>query len=105
MKDHVGRKPLSGQGLLDEIFRNLTCERVRFTSHAIDRLKSRRVSRREVYQILKEGSHESDKDSYKEHFLAWNYSILGRTIDGRKVRVIVSFENLNVVIITVVVLW
>lgn len=44
----------------------------------------------------------STKDSWDYVFKTWNYSIKGKTIDTEPCRVIVSFEENGLLIITVI---
>lgn len=55
-----------------------------------------------MYVLTKSGWHEKRKDSYSEEFKAWNYAIRGSTIDEREIRVIVSFDDSGLLIITVI---
>lgn len=64
-------------------------------------MAKRKTKRQEVKQVLKSGHHEKNKDQFDEEFLDWNYSIKGKTIDKRNLRVIISFEK-SMLIITVI---
>lgn len=70
--------------------------------HAKQRLDQREVSDPEVRYILTTGYHEAKKDEYKEEHHAWNYSIRGKTVDDRKLRIAVSFDKNDLLIITVI---
>jgi hypothetical protein len=74
----------------------------RFSAHANERLQQREVTRLEVKQALKRGYHEKRKDSFDEQYQCWNYSIRGKTLDQRVLRVVVSFNEANMLIITVI---
>ena len=39
------------------------------------------------------GRHEKSKDQFDEAFKTWNYAVRGETIDGKDLRVIVSFDH------------
>lgn len=54
--------------------------------------------------VLRRGWHEKRKDVFDAHYLAWNYAIRGKTADGRQLRVVVSFENKDLLIITAIAL-
>lgn len=75
-----------------------------FTNHALLRSRQRGVNKFQVLRIL--GSHlkfhESRKDSFNDESKAWNYAIRGTTIDGDDIRVIVSFDESNMLVITVI---
>jgi len=52
--------------------------------------------------LPKSGWHEKRKDAYSEVFKSWNYAIRGKTIDERELRVVVSFDEDGLLIITVI---
>ena len=75
-----------------------------FTHHAKKRTKQRvNVSELQVIRILRSKSkyHESQKDRFNEEKQAWNYSIRGKSVDSEDIRVILSFDKNNMLIITV----
>lgn len=72
------------------------------TRHATDRRFERRITRPEILYVLKNGRNEKSKDQYQDRYKAWNYAIRGKTIDKRDVRVIVSFDENNMLIITAI---
>lgn len=78
-----------------------------FKIHARQRLKDRNVTDLEVLDILegKKGrkrKRNKSKDKYEEGFLDWNYCIEGCNLEGIKIRIIVSFEEKLMPIITVI---
>lgn len=76
-----------------------------FTAHAKVRSKQRKnVDEFQVVRILRSKSkyHEPKKDTYSDDFETWNYSIRGSTVDDEDVRVILSFDESNMLIITVI---
>ena len=74
----------------------------RYSKHANDRLQSREVTRQEVRQVLTTGYHEKRKDVFDEQYGSWHYSIRGKSIDGRSLRIVVSFDARNMIVITVI---
>ena len=60
------------------------------------------MTRLEVKQVLRAGHHEKRKDEFKEDHQAWSYSIRGKTIDKKELRVAVTFDKNNMLIITVI---
>jgi hypothetical protein len=72
------------------------------TRHAFDRQNERQISRPEVLYVLKNGHHEKRKDKFDEAYHSWNYSVRGKTVDRRELRVIVSFDELGMLIITAI---
>ena len=76
-----------------------------FTKHADLRARTRRnVSPFEILRILKSDSkyHEVKKDRFNEEFYTWNYSIRGETLDAESVRIVISFEADDLLVITVI---
>ena len=65
----------------------------RDTRHAGERRAERVIILPEIYQIVEGGFREPSKDEFKEEWQAWNYAIRGKTIDGRRLRVAVSFDE------------
>jgi len=61
-----------------------------------------RVTRVEYLYILRHGFHEKAKGKFDLAYDAWNYAIRGKTVDRRNLRVIVSFDEENMLIITVI---
>ena len=69
--------------------------------HALERQEERQITRPEYEYVLLNGYHEKSKDEFKSEYNAWNYSIRGKTLDERELRVIVSFEG-QMLVITVI---
>jgi hypothetical protein len=88
--------------LLDKIAECLDKGQYRFTSHAFDRGKERFLSLPNVLEVLSNGYHEKAKDTWDKTFKAWNYAIRGNTINNVPCRIIVSFEDCGLLIITVI---
>ena len=78
--------------------------RYRDTSHALTRKKDRKINLPDIRYVLLNGFHEERKDTYREEFECWNYAIRGKTIIGREIRVIVSFNQYGMMIITAMVI-
>lgn len=73
----------------------------RDTRHASQRKAERQISLLEIIQVIQRGFHEPAKDEFKEEWQAWNYAIRGKTLDNRELRVAVSFdEEQSLLIIT-----
>ncbi len=74
----------------------------RFSQHAVDRGKERSVPLPDIIEVLRNGHHEKRKDTWDTIFNSWNYAIQGKTVDQNTCRIIVSFEDNGLLIITVV---
>jgi hypothetical protein len=73
-----------------------------YSKHALDRQQEREITRPEVLQVLNGGYHEKAKDAYAEAFKAWNYAVRGKTLDGRELRIAVSFDDNGLLIVTAI---
>lgn len=72
------------------------------TRHAAERKKQRRITLPEVLTVLRNGYHEKRKDEYQEFYNAWTYAVRGKTVDGRQLRVCVSFDEPGMLLITTI---
>lgn len=70
----------------------LGLKRVRYTTHANERMGERNVIRAEVMQALSKGKHIPRQDRFSDAEQSWAYSIEGVTLDKRSLRIGVSFE-------------
>jgi hypothetical protein len=70
--------------------------------HAKVRLNQREVTIAEVKQVVEGGYRELKKDEFKKEHNAWNYSIRGKTVDKRSLRIAVSLDKSGLLIITVI---
>lgn len=72
------------------------------TRHSTERQNQREITRAEVLYILRRGFHEKKKDKFEARYQSWNYAVRGKTVDKRVLRIIVSFDESNMVIITAI---
>lgn len=77
-----------------------------FKKHARQRQIDRTISELEVLDILegkkKRNRHRNKlKDKFEEGREDWNYCIEGQNLDEKKIRIIISFEDNMIPIITV----
>jgi hypothetical protein len=97
------RHPEKHQNLMQLIKACVESGDYRDTTHAKDRKGGRNILRTEIEFVLKNGHHVPRKDQFDELFQAWNYAIEGSTVDRRKLRIIVSFNDVTkMLIITVI---
>jgi len=102
------KKPIkkTDKDLFDLLLRKIASREYAFLRHAKQRQKDRKITDLEVLDIL-EGTKGRDrhrnkaKDKYEKNKQDWNYCIEGENLDRDKIRVIISFENGLVPIITV----
>lgn len=74
----------------------------RFTKHALERKNERFVTLPDILEILHTGYHEKIKDQWDVAYKVWNYAIRGKDVDQEDIRVIVSFDQNGLLIITVI---
>ena len=96
------KSPDKRKDLLADIKNCLDSGRYLDTYHSAVRQGERLITRTEMVHVLRNGRHEKEKDRFDPRYSEWNYSICGRTIDARELRIIVSFEANNLLIITAV---
>lgn len=73
------------------------------TRHAELRKKQRKILTRDVVYILMNGFHEKKKDKFDAYYQSWNYAIRGKLkSEGREIRVIISFDEEGMLIITAI---
>ncbi len=87
------KHPPKHRDVLGEIQSCLESGRYLDTRHARKRREERVISLPEVLHVLRDGFHEKRKDKYEELYKAWSYSIRGKTVDNRRLRIVVSFES------------
>lgn len=74
----------------------------RITKHAAQQQKERSIDLIDILHVLKNGVHESEKTLATTHG-SWKYAIKGEIEDERTIRVIISLEAENdMIIITVI---
>lgn len=88
--------------LMEQISECLDAGRYFDTRHASERQSERAITRPEVFYVLRHGYHEKRKDKFEANYQAWNYAVRGKTIDKRELRIIVSFDERNMLIITAI---
>ena len=70
------------------------------TIHFQLRKLQRNIDFQDVLFVLLNGRHEARKDQYDESFQSWNYAIRGRSLDDEEIRVVISFDDEGLLIIT-----
>lgn len=73
----------------------LGSNKVRVLDHANRRMAQRNIIYYEVLQALSNGKYDPQRDRFSKDHQCWNYSIEGKTNDGRPIRVGISFETVG----------
>lgn len=95
-------KPEKEPNLLQKIKGAINSGQYRDAIHATERSIEREITRPEYLYVLKNGRHEKSKDKFKQEYNSWNYAIRGKTLDERELRVVISFEENGLLVITVI---
>jgi hypothetical protein len=72
------------------------------TTHATLRKSQRRISLAHIFYVVQYGYHEKQKDQYHPEHSDWTYSIRGKTIDEKDIRIAIAFDKDDMLIITVI---
>lgn len=73
------------------------------TRHATLRKRQRGILTRDIMFVLLNGYHEKKKDRYDTQYETWNYAVRGKLkAENRDIRVVVSFDDEGMLIITAI---
>jgi hypothetical protein len=87
--------------VLEKIRECIEQEKYMFTNHALDRVKERGIDIQTTVNVLLSGYEEKQKTKFDQEKDSWKYAIRGKTIDDFDVRIIVAFDENEMLIITV----
>lgn len=76
-------------------------EQYLFTNHALDRVTERGIDIQTVINVLLSGYEEKKKTTFDKEKKSWKYAIRGMTIDDVDVRIIIAFDEDEMLVITV----
>ena len=85
-------KPQKENNVISKMKQLLGTRKIRISSHANQRMSQRKVLYFEVLQALSSGRHDPKRDRFNMEFNSWDYSIEGKTIDSRELRIGIAFE-------------
>lgn len=95
-------RPKKIENVLEVIRNCLENDNFTMTTHALMRQSERKITIANVVHVLKTGYEEKKKTCFDENNNTWKYAIRGKTkIEELDVRVIVAFDELGMLIITV----
>ncbi len=95
-------RPPKISNLMAEIRKCLDTGKYLDTRHASERQTERHITRPEVIKVLRTGFHEKRKDQFKVEYQTWNYSVRGKTVDAKNLRVIISFDPSGMLLISAI---
>ena len=88
--------------LLKSVQEKFETGKLRYSVHADERMKERSIIRPEVEYVLKTGHHNKKKDQFNDTEKDWGYAIDGKTVDGRKLRIVVALVEPNLLVVTTI---
>ena len=84
--------------LRKEILKHLEQDRYRLTKHADEELEKDDLDLNDALHVLKNGKHNHKKTEFNNKHQTWHYAVEGITKDLKKVRVIITFVGLMLII-------
>lgn len=87
--------------LLEKIRECIEQEKYIFTNHALDRVQERGIDIQTTVNVLLNGYEEKKKTKFDVEKKSWKYAIRGITTDDLDIRVIVAFDEEEMLVITV----
>ena len=102
LKLKKSNRPPQVENLLRKIHECISEGNYTETIHSVTRGKQRLINLPQTLYVLRNGWHEKQKTTFDESFNTWKYAIRGKTVDGIDVRVVLAFDENNMVIITVI---
>lgn len=70
--------------------------------HFIEKIEERNVNFLDALYVLQNGHHEKKKTCFHEISNKWRYAIRGKTTDTVEIRVAITFDDNDMIIITVI---
>jgi hypothetical protein len=94
--------PPKAERLLERIAEAVKAGRYVVSDHAYERSRDRLVPIPHVEHVLLHGFHEARKDQFNVDYNAWRYAIRGKSPDRVPVRVVVTFAEDGLLVVTVI---
>lgn len=94
------KKPAQIDNLFQKIQECIENGKYILSEHAIIRMKERDIDLTDTLYLFKYGYHEKKKTSFDDIFQTWKYAIRGKTIDELDVRIIISFDKNDMIVIS-----
>lgn len=79
--------------VLGKMKKLLGLNKTRFHPHANERMAQRSIIFYEVLQALSNGKYVPERDRFSIDYESWQYTIEGKTTDGKELRIGISFEE------------
>ena len=95
------KSPEKLPNVLEKIREAIELENYVFTNHALDRVKERGIDIQTTVNVLLSGYEEKQKTKFDKEKDSWKYAIPGVTTEEEDVRVIVAFDEDEMLVVTV----
>ena len=95
------KRPEKLTNVLKKIRECIELERYIFTNHALDRVLERGIDIQTTVYVLLNGYEEKMKTKFDKERNSWKYAIRGLTLDNLDVRVIIGFDEDDMLVVTV----
>jgi hypothetical protein len=86
--------------VMAEVARHVNRGTLLFTGHAIESMEIDNIEQDDVLHALRNGARAERHDEYSSTYSTWNYSIHGSSPDGCRMRVVVTFRMVEMVVVT-----
>jgi hypothetical protein len=96
------KRPSKIIGVLEKAKECMEFGRYYDTIHATLRKSQRGINLAHVFYVIRHGYHEKKKDQYHPEHDDWTYSIRGKTVDEKDIRIAIAFDKNDMLIITVI---
>lgn len=106
-KKKVSTLPTKEADVLNKMLDLHKAQKLRIHPHANQRMGERGIIYFELLQALSNARHEPKKDRFSHEHRSWEYSMVGKTIDSKLLRIGVAFEmdektNERLLVVTVI---
>jgi hypothetical protein len=96
------KRPSKVNDLLVKTIEAVSAGRLLYSNHANERMFERKIVKPEINYVLVNGYHEAKKDQFNVEMNSWDYAIRGKTLDGRRLRIIIALVRPNVLVVTAI---
>lgn len=94
--------PAKHEKVIETVRTAVAERRVFLTDHANERLAERNITASEMRYVLLNGFHEAKKDRFDLLHAEWDYSIRGKTVDERALRIVIAISSPGIIVVTAI---
>lgn len=101
-KRRTTKRPAKLPNVVGEVRARVDGGLLRYSTHASERMDEREITEFEVESVLSSGSWVKRRDRYEEEHKSWSYCFEGDSIEERSLRIIVTFEDPDLLVVTTI---